>query len=65
MSIHCEVIWNILMSSNFLNTLYTPILKNHVNGCHGNLAFFHSAFEFIFGDIFVCISGVSVNDWHP
>ena len=22
MSIHCEAIWNIVMSSNFLNTLY-------------------------------------------
>ena len=28
----------------------TPMLKNHVNGCHGNHAFFHSAIEFIFED---------------
>ena len=45
----------------------TPILKNHVNGCHGNRAFFHSAFEFIFEDksFFFCISGVPVNDLAP
>ena len=30
--------------------MYTPMLKNHVNGCHGNHAFFHSAKEFIFED---------------
>ena len=30
--------------------MYTPMLKNHVNGCHGNHAFFHSAIEFIFED---------------
>ena len=30
MSIHCEVIWNILMSSNFLNTLYKKFkMLNH------------------------------------
>ena len=28
----------------------TPMLKNRVNGCHGNHAFFHSAIEFIFED---------------
>ena len=27
-----------------------PMLKNHVNACHGNHAFFHSAKEFTFGD---------------
>ena len=26
------------------------MLKNRVNGCHGNHAFFHSAIEFIFED---------------
>ena len=30
----------------------TPMLKNRVNGCHGNHAFFHSAIEFIFEDNF-------------
>ena len=28
----------------------TPMLKNRVNGCHGNHAFFHCAIEFIFED---------------
>ena len=28
--------------------MYTPMLKNHVNGWHGNHAFFHSANQFIF-----------------
>ena len=41
--------------------MHAPILKN--NGCHGNRAFFHSAFEFIFDDIF-CISGVPVDGFH-
>ena len=45
--------------------MFTHILKNHVNGSHGNRVFFHSAFEFIFGDIFFCISGVPVNDLTP
>ena len=27
-----------------------PMLKNRVNGCHGNHAFFHSAIELIFED---------------
>ena len=27
-----------------------PMLKNHVNGCHGNHAFFHNAIQFIFDD---------------
>ena len=30
--------------------MYTPIVKNHVNGFRGNRAFFHSAIEFIFGN---------------
>ena len=30
--------------------MYTPMLKNRFNGCHGNHAFFHSAIEFIFED---------------
>ena len=28
----------------------THMLKNRVNGCHGNHAFFHSSIEFIFED---------------
>ena len=31
--------------------MYSPMLKNHVNGCHGKHAFFfHSATKFIFED---------------
>ena len=30
--------------------MYTPMLKNRFNGCHGNHGFFHSAIEFIFED---------------
>ena len=30
MSIHCEVIRNIVMSSNFLNTLYSPIFNTYI-----------------------------------
>ena len=43
----------------------TPILKNFVNGCHGNHASFHSAIEFIFEDEFVCVSVVPINDLAP
>ena len=45
--------------------MYTPMLKNRFNGCHGNHAFFHSAIEFIFEDKFFCISGVPMNDLAP
>ena len=45
--------------------MYTPMLKNHVNGCHGNHAFFHSANGFIFEDKILCISGVPMNDLTP
>ena len=43
------------------------MLKNRVNGCHGNHAFFHSAIEFIFEDKtkILCISGVPMNDLAP
>ena len=30
--------------------MYTPMLKNRLNGYHGNHGFFHSAIEFIFED---------------
>ena len=30
------------------NFVYTPMLKNQVNSCHENYAFFHSANKFIF-----------------
>ena len=42
------------------------MLKNHVNGSHGNHAFFHSVNKFFFKDIFFCISGAPVlNDLAP
>ena len=45
--------------------MYNPILKNHVNNCHGNHEFFHSA-KFIFEDKYIlCISGVPMNDLAP
>ena len=30
--------------------MYTPMLKNHVNGCDGNHTSFHSENKFIFED---------------
>ena len=45
--------------------MYTPMLKNLVNGCHGNHAFYHSAIEFFFEDKILCISGVPGNDLAP
>ena len=45
--------------------MYTPILKNCVNGCHGNHALFHSAIKFIFEDEFVWVSVVPINDLAP
>ena len=42
------------------------MVKNRVNGCHGNCAFFHSAIEFIFGNKKnLCISWVPINDLAP
>ena len=44
----------------------TTMFKNHIDGCHGDHAFFHSAKEFIFEDnFFFCISGVPMNDLAP
>ena len=43
-----------------------PMLKNHVNGCHGNHAFFHRAKEFIFDDKnSLHFWGVPMNDLAP
>ena len=39
--------------------MYNPILKNHVNDCHGNHEFFHSANKFIFEDKY------SLHFWGP
>ena len=45
--------------------MYTAMLKNRVNGYHGNHAFFHSSIEFIFEEKILCISGVPMNDLAP
>ena len=37
--------------------MYTPILKNRTDGCHGNHAWFQSAIEFIFDDDFLYFCG--------
>ena len=38
-----------------INIVGTPLVKNQVNSCHGNHAFFHSAIEFICAGNFFCI----------
>ena len=38
------------------------MLKDHVNGCHGNHANFHGVIEYIFVDKIICISVVPIND---
>ena len=43
----------------------TPMFKNHIDGCHGDHAFFHSAKEFIIEEKILCISGVPMNDLAP
>ena len=43
--------------------MHMPMLKNHVNGCYGNHAFFYSANKFIFMN--KSISGVPMNDFAP
>ena len=45
--------------------MYTSMLKNHVNSCHGNHAVFHSANKLFFEDNFFFISGVLMNDLAP
>ena len=43
--------------------MHMPMLKNRVNGCYGNHAFFHSANKFI--SMNKNISGVLMNDFAP
>ena len=47
--------------------MYIPVLKNHVNGCHGNHAifFFIVQIRLSLRTKFICISGVSMNDLAP
>ena len=42
-------------SGDMINFVGTPLVKNPVNSCHGNNAFFHSAIEFIFAANILCI----------
>ena len=44
--------------------MYIPMLKNHVNGCHGNQAVFFFIVQIILSlrTKFFCISGVPMND---
>ena len=50
MNIHCEVIWNIVMSPNFLNTLYMYFVPF--------LLFFYCLIHLIY--LFVCLFGFNV-----
>ena len=43
--------------------MHMPMLKNRVNGCYGNHAFFHSANKFI--SMNKNISGVPMNNFAP
>ena len=45
--------------------MYTPILKNHDNGCPGNRAFFHVHLSLSLGTKAFGISGVPINDLAP
>ena len=45
------------------STLYVhPMLKNHVNGCHGNHAFFIVQSSLSLRTKNICISGILMND---
>ena len=42
-------LWSVTSNSgDMISFVGTPLVKNHVNSCHGNHAFFHSKIEFIF-----------------
>ena len=47
--------------------MYTPILKNHINDCHGNRAIFRVQMSLSLGTevFFFCISDVPINDLAP
>ena len=41
--------WSVTSNSgDMINFVGTSLVKNHVNSCHRNHAFFHSKTEFIF-----------------
>ena len=45
--------------------MYTPMLKNHINGCHGNHAFFIVQTNFSLITKNICNFGVPMNDLAP
>ena len=46
--------------------MYTPILKNHVNDCHGNRALFRVQMSLsLETEGFFCISDVPISDLAP
>ena len=45
--------------------MYTPMLKNRVNGCHGNHVFFIVQLSLSLRTKILCISGVLINDLTP
>ena len=47
-------------SGDMSNFICTPMLKNHVNDCHGNHEFIDNENKFL-----LCISGVPMNDLAP
>ena len=42
-----------------------PFLKNDITGCHGNHAFSHSPYQFIFRTTLFCTLGVLINYLAP
>ena len=45
--------------------MYTSMLKNHFNGCHGNHAIFQNVIESIIEKNILSISVVPINDLAP
>ena len=45
--------------------MYIPMLRNYVNGCHGNNAFFIVQKSLSLWIKILCISGVPMNDLAP
>ena len=45
--------------------MYTPVLNNYVNDCHGNHEFFIVQKSLSLRTKILCISGVPTNDFAP
>ena len=45
--------------------MYTPMLKNNVDGCHGTMHFFMVQKSLSLRTKILCISGVPMNDLAP